>query len=925
MFQRSRLERELREVAGETAASAKLAPIEIVDEREAPLDGERYTLRQGGVIDKGVLANGRFQLQKVDVSKPFSAEVEGRVLVIKEGAVLHTDELGVEYGGTFVDWRLADDPKQADTVFWPQYTELRRTQHEGPSTFWQHEHLIRRRISLRKGWAAAGKRATLQAAPLRIRTGPLVRYTSADEAVIWLELETPCLVRVSYCKMTEQRQAPRPGPRFDSKGCERRHAATVRVGGRSFAMVILDKLAEDTLYRYTIELAPMLAVDPIPKVEAGFKDEWFSRPARRVQDAVAAQLGSASLRGDAWLFVRTLRRRYDRLRFAHGSCRKWPGDTGEDGYAPGEDMLEAFGELWLPEQRLLDDWPRFVLHTGDQIYADDIGVKTGAAIMRQRFGARPPGPKPADDLTAGAWAGRFAHRFLAVAPDKLKPTGKIAPLEAKERKLREKVLADVSKTRAQNKKLSSAQMKSLVELTDLQKHLKQASRQPTPADFINDPKAMRFRHVATNHFLWRVPKYEDGVPNVKVYKIEGKDGSVHPAAGETRGVHAADFAEFSYLYEQAWTTRHCRKVLANLPQFMMFDDHEITDDWNRDRKWVAQLFSPQDEFAYWPHAITDGLIAYWTYQGWGNIAPKEWKQRTLAKILVAARDSGTDALPELRRAVHKQAAKPPGGLIFHYELPIDSPKVLVSDMRTRKRLGATDDDTSSWDKQQLDWLQSRLKNQDRGAAAFVVLSLPYLLPRFVSYLMRHLPAIADVIGKRDEMVRGTLFDMEHPVMTASWEELKKVFLELQNSVTPLKSVVLLSGDVHMAFNLRAGIRAEGYELPPEPVQLVSSSMRNRLNESNEQVTLAALWWFAKNHTLGNMHIQPGGYEGLRGELTSVLFETNIALIDCKVADGKVELAQKYLTRARQAPTLRSRDVIYRRSETDKYLTPVSRS
>ena len=29
-----------------------------------------------------------------------------------------------------------------------------------------------------------------------------------------------------------------------------------------------------------------------------------------------------------------------------------------------------------------------------------------------------------------------------------------------------------------------------------------------------------------------------------------------------------------------------RRVLANIPTYMAFDDHEITDDWNLDKKWI---------------------------------------------------------------------------------------------------------------------------------------------------------------------------------------------------------------------------------------------------------------------------------------------------------------------------------------------------
>ena len=72
----------------------------------------------------------------------------------------------------------------------------------------------------------------------------------------------------------------------------------------------------------------------------------------------------------------------------------------------------------------------------------------------------------------------------------------------------------------------------------------------------------------------------------------GAGGRAHPPA--ERGLHAADFAEYAYLYERAWTTSPVvRSLLAHLPTFLMFDDHEVTDDWNFDATWVRMLHNPR--------------------------------------------------------------------------------------------------------------------------------------------------------------------------------------------------------------------------------------------------------------------------------------------------------------------------------------------
>ena len=112
-----------------------------------------------------------------------------------------------------------------------------------------------------------------------------------------------------------------------------------------------------------------------------------------------------------------------------------------------------------------------------------------------------------------------------------------------------------------------------------------------------------------NDLLWDVPDELDQVPRVdkrsglmapQVYRLQAPESREfriqHPSAGDTAGVHAADFAEYAALYEQAWRTPRTRRVLAHVPSFMIFDDHEVTDDWNADQGWLKK--SPRGGIGY---------------------------------------------------------------------------------------------------------------------------------------------------------------------------------------------------------------------------------------------------------------------------------------------------------------------------------------
>jgi hypothetical protein len=57
-----------------------------------------------------------------------------------------------------------------------------------------------------------------------------------------------------------------------------------------------------------------------------------------------------------------------------------------------------------------------------------------------------------------------------------------------------------------------------------------------------------------------------------------------------------------------------RRVLANIPTYMIFDDHEITDDWNITNEWYENVRASKCG----KQVVANGLAAYWAFQGWGN-------------------------------------------------------------------------------------------------------------------------------------------------------------------------------------------------------------------------------------------------------------------------------------------------------------------
>ncbi|OIU68620.1 hypothetical protein [Rossellomorea aquimaris] len=57
-----------------------------------------------------------------------------------------------------------------------------------------------------------------------------------------------------------------------------------------------------------------------------------------------------------------------------------------------------------------------------------------------------------------------------------------------------------------------------------------------------------------------------------------------------------------------------RRVLANTPTYMIFDEHDITDGWNSSVEWMTEV----REAPLGRHVVSNALAAYWLFQGWGN-------------------------------------------------------------------------------------------------------------------------------------------------------------------------------------------------------------------------------------------------------------------------------------------------------------------
>jgi hypothetical protein len=73
------------------------------------------------------------------------------------------------------------------------------------------------------------------------------------------------------------------------------------------------------------------------------------------------------------------------------------------------------------------------------------------------------------------------------------------------------------------------------------------------------------------------------------------------------------------------TIAQVRRALANVPSYMICDDHEITDDWNMTRRFCEKVYGTP----LGSRIIQNGLIAFAVCQAWGN-TPEQFADGTQA-------------------------------------------------------------------------------------------------------------------------------------------------------------------------------------------------------------------------------------------------------------------------------------------------------
>lgn len=247
------------------------------------------------------------------------------------------------------------------------------------------------------------------------------------------------------------------------------------------------------------------------------------------------------------------------------------------------------------------------------------------------------------------------------------------------------------------------------------------------------------------------------------------------------------------------------RLMAHVQTLMIFDDHDITDDWNLAASWEATAYG----HPFSRRIVGNALVAYMLCQGWGNRPEVFGAALDELAALAAGADADNRLDPGAQDALITRLLS-----FRHWDFVLrTAPTVIVLDTRTRRWRNRRRPDYPSglMDWEALTALQHELLDE---TAAVIVSAAPMFGLKLIEVVQR----IATFAG------------MALTVDAENWMAHRGAASSMLNifrhSRTP-GNYVVLSGDVHYSFAYDVEVReADAPGHAPHVWQITSSGIKN---------------------------------------------------------------------------------------------------
>jgi hypothetical protein len=277
--------------------------------------------------------------------------------------------------------------------------------------------------------------------------------------------------------------------------------------------------------------------------------------------------------------------------------------------------------------------------------------------------------------------------------------------------------------------------------------------------------------------------------------------------GSARGTYDLEYKRALAFFA---TRRDIRRLLANIPVYMIMDDHEVTDDWNLNPDWEAKMYGNP----FGKRMVSNALAAYWAFQGWGNDPDKfdDAFMDTIEAHLNQHQASGSKADAFDAQMLDRQTVDR-----WSYTLPT-KPFTVVLDTRMHRESGSNGAAGACvlMNGQARGWLAQVLQQQRGHETADYPLLLISASPVFGFARMEKFQQISLELG-----LSPATLDLE------SWREgftlLESVLMQPASGI---QAVTVLSGDVHYSFSALDQFKSANTAKAIDAAQLTSSPVSN---------------------------------------------------------------------------------------------------
>ena len=309
---------------------------------------------------------------------------------------------------------------------------------------------------------------------------------------------------------------------------------------------------------------------------------------------------------------------------------------------------------------------------------------------------------------------------------------------------------------------------------------------------------------------------DDGSPAVRE-KIRRRRGTDEPP-----GAEVTDFEEYCWLYHESWREPMVRWLFSTVSTSMIWDDHDMSDDWNISRSWVEEM----NRKPWWHHRAVAGIMSYWIYQHLGNLSPRELDAN---ELYAAVR--GNERAGEPLREWATRIGSTEAGTRWSFCRDLGGTRAIFMDSRAGRVL--SEERRSIFDDEEWDWVVEHA-NGDFDHL-LIATTVPYLLSPAFHHLEAWSERVCDgawggPLAKLGEKARRTL-DFDHwASFSMSFERLRKLLEEVAAGERgrPPATIVILSGDVHHAYLCEVGF-PQGTGAQSAVYQAVCSPYRNPLD------------------------------------------------------------------------------------------------